>query len=92
MQEALQIAQAREEEVRTECHLLRGEAKAKVECVMELMKSQRLKLSQKFMQSKQQTNNLRVALAEARRSPNHRYDFCAIFAFAYMIYSRLMIR
>ena len=85
VQEALQIAQAREEEVRTECHLLRGEAKAKVECVMELMKSQRLKLSQKFMQSKQHTDNLRVALAEARRSPNHGYDYYAVFASAYLI-------
>ena len=72
-QEALQTAQDREEEMKKECHLLRGEAKAKVECIMELMKTQRLKLSQKFLQSQKQSDKLRLALAEARQSPNHRF-------------------
>ena len=73
VQEALQIARGREEDMKKECHHLRGEAKAKVECMMELMKSQRLKLSQKFLQSRQQTDRLRVALAEARQSPIQGY-------------------
>ena len=59
--------------MKKECHLLRGEAKAKVDSIMELMKSQRLKLSQKFLQSQKQSDKLRIALAEARQSPNQGY-------------------
>ena len=59
--------------MKKECHLLRDETKAKVDSIMELMTLQRLKLSQKFAQSQEQSDKLRTALADARQSPNQRY-------------------
>lgn len=68
MQEALEAAEGREDEMRRELHLVSGEAKARVASVMELMKSQRIKLSQKLLQSQQYSSELASALAEARRT------------------------
>lgn len=67
-QEALEAAKAREGDMRRECQLMAGDAKAKVSSMMELMRSQRMMLSQKLMQSHKHSFELQSALADARRA------------------------
>lgn len=61
-QEALEAAKLREEDLRIECQNMVGEQKARVASIMDLMKSQRLTLSHKLMQSQQYIAELVSAL------------------------------